>query len=70
MALVTNRVRASLLQRRSNRRLAVRVGEVNAQPTRPRGATLDDVIDHCNTFFGLGLTDQQKRDLIEHLKSL
>jgi hypothetical protein len=35
-----------------------------------RFATLDDVIQHYNNFFKLGLTDQQKRDLAEYLKSL
>lgn len=33
-------------------------------------ATLDNVIQHYNSFFKLGLTDQQKRDLAEYLKSL
>ena len=35
-----------------------------------RFATLEDVIDHYNEFFGLGLTEQQIDDLIEYLKSL
>jgi cytochrome c5 len=35
-----------------------------------RFATLLDVVNHYNTFFGLGLTDQQKADLVEYLKSL
>ena len=35
-----------------------------------RFATLDDVVDHYNTFFNLGLIDPQKRDLVEYLKSL
>jgi len=35
-----------------------------------RFATLNDVVQHYNSFFGLGLTDQQTRDLIEYLKSL
>jgi hypothetical protein len=35
-----------------------------------RFATLRDVVDHYDTFFGLGLTEQGKRDLIEYLKSL
>jgi mono/diheme cytochrome c family protein len=35
-----------------------------------RFATLQDVIDHYNTFFGLGLTDREKSDLVEYLKSL
>ena len=35
-----------------------------------RFATLLDVINHYNLFFGLGLTDAQKSDLAEYLKSL
>ena len=35
-----------------------------------RFATLDDVIDHYDAFFHLGLTDQEKRDLREYLLSL
>ncbi|HXR93313.1 MAG TPA: hypothetical protein VN750_23855 [Steroidobacteraceae bacterium] len=35
-----------------------------------RFATLMDVVNHYNTFFHLGLTDQEKHDLIEYLKSL
>lgn len=35
-----------------------------------RFATLDAVVQHYNTFFGLGLTDQEKHDLVEYLKSL
>ena len=35
-----------------------------------RFATLRDVVEHYNTFFGTGLTDQQKVDLVEYLKSL
>ena len=35
-----------------------------------RFATLRDVVDHYDTFLSLGLTDGQKRDLIEYLKSL
>jgi hypothetical protein len=35
-----------------------------------RFATLLDVVNHYNTFFGLSLTDQEKSDLIEYLKSL
>jgi cytochrome c peroxidase len=35
-----------------------------------RFATLRDVLDHYNTFFKLGLTEQQKVDLVEYLKSL
>jgi hypothetical protein len=35
-----------------------------------RFATLRDVIDHYDSFFGLGLTEQGKRDLIQYLKSL
>jgi cytochrome c peroxidase len=35
-----------------------------------RFATLLDVINHYNLFFGLGLTDAQKSDLTEYLKSL
>jgi cytochrome c5 len=35
-----------------------------------RFATLQDVIEHYDTFFKLRLTDQEKRDLAEYLKSL
>jgi hypothetical protein len=35
-----------------------------------RFATLRDVINHYNMFFGLGLTDREINDLIEYLKSL
>ena len=35
-----------------------------------RFATLRDVIEHYNTFFGTNLSEQQKLDLIEFLKSL
>jgi cytochrome c peroxidase len=35
-----------------------------------RFATLLDVVNHYNAFFGLGLNDQQKGDLVEYLKSL
>lgn len=35
-----------------------------------RFATLMDVVNHYNTFFELNLTDQQKNDLVEYLKSL
>ncbi len=33
-------------------------------------ATLLDVVEHYNRVRGLGLTEQQKRDLVEYLKSL
>jgi hypothetical protein len=35
-----------------------------------RFETLQDVLDHYNDFFGLGLTEQEMGDLIEYLKSL
>jgi hypothetical protein len=35
-----------------------------------RFATLRDVVDHYNSFFGLGLTEEETGDLIEYLKSL
>jgi cytochrome c2 len=35
-----------------------------------RFATFRDVVDHYNTFLGTNLTDQQKADLVEYLKSL
>jgi len=35
-----------------------------------RFATLLDVVNHYNTFFNLGLTDAEKSDLVEYLKSL
>ena len=35
-----------------------------------RFATLLDVVNHYNTFFTLGLTDGEKSDLVEYLKSL
>ncbi len=33
-------------------------------------ATLHDVVEHYDSFRGLGLTDEQKDDLVEYLKSL
>jgi hypothetical protein len=35
-----------------------------------RFPTLADVVDHYDTFFGLGLTDGEKADLVDYLKSL
>jgi cytochrome c peroxidase len=35
-----------------------------------RFATLGDVVEHYNQFKKLGLTDQEKADLVEYLKSL
>jgi cytochrome c2 len=35
-----------------------------------RFATLNDVVQHYNSFFGLGLNDKQAHDLVEYLKSL
>jgi len=35
-----------------------------------RFATLLDVVNHYDQVFGLGLTDQEKRDLVEYIKSL
>ena len=35
-----------------------------------RFATLRDVVEHYNSFFALALSEQEKRDLIEYLKSL
>jgi hypothetical protein len=35
-----------------------------------RFTTLNDVVQHYDSFFGLGLTDDQTHDLIEYLKSL
>jgi len=35
-----------------------------------RFATLMDVVNHYDTFFSLGLTDREKSDLVEYLKSL
>ena len=35
-----------------------------------RFATLLDVVNHYNTQFSLGLTDQEKSDVVEYLKSL
>lgn len=35
-----------------------------------RFATLPDVVQHYNSFLGLGLTDQQVHDLVEYLKSI
>ncbi len=35
-----------------------------------RFATIRDVVDHYNTVFGLGLTDQESDDIVEYLKSL
>jgi mono/diheme cytochrome c family protein len=33
-------------------------------------ATLEDVVDHYDSFLGLGLSPEQKADLVEYLKSL
>src|SRR5215472_2220516 len=35
-----------------------------------RFATLNDVVEHYNSFFNLGLNDRQVHDLVEYLKSL
>jgi cytochrome c peroxidase len=35
-----------------------------------RFATLQDVVNHYNTFMKLGLTTAETRDLVEYLKSL
>jgi hypothetical protein len=35
-----------------------------------RFATLNAVVQHYNTFFNLGLSDQEQSDLVEYLKSL
>ena len=35
-----------------------------------RFATLLDVVNHYNNFFTLGLSDAEKSDLVEYLKSL
>ena len=35
-----------------------------------RFATLHDVVEHYDSFFSLHLTNQQKKDLVEYLKSL
>jgi hypothetical protein len=35
-----------------------------------RFATLDDVVEHYDGFFSLGLTPQEKSDLVQYLKSL
>jgi cytochrome c peroxidase len=35
-----------------------------------RFATLRDVVDHYNNFFGLGLAEEESNELIEYLKSL
>jgi hypothetical protein len=35
-----------------------------------RFATLRDVVEHYNSFFNTNLTEQQKLDLVEYLKSL
>ena len=35
-----------------------------------RFATLNDVVQHYNSFFALGLSDSQSHDLVEYLKSL
>ena len=32
--------------------------------------TFGDVVEHYDTFFGLGLTARQKQDLVEYLNSL
>jgi cytochrome c peroxidase len=35
-----------------------------------RFATLGDVVEHYDRFFALGLTEAEKKDLIQHLLSL
>jgi len=35
-----------------------------------RFATLEEVIDHYNQHFRLNLSEEQKRDLLEYLKSI
>jgi hypothetical protein len=35
-----------------------------------RSATLQDVVGHCNAFFGLDLNGQEISDLSEYMKSL
>ncbi len=35
-----------------------------------RFATLRDVVDHYDSFLGLGLGDGEKNDVVEYLKSL
>jgi cytochrome c peroxidase len=35
-----------------------------------RFATLNDVVNHYNSCFSLGLTEQEKSDLIQYLLSL
>ena len=35
-----------------------------------RFVTLSDVVEHYNAFFGLGLTPQEKSDIVQYLKSL
>jgi cytochrome c peroxidase len=35
-----------------------------------RFATLNDVVEHYNTFFKLGLTAREQKDLVEYLKSI
>src|SRR5206468_2867756 len=35
-----------------------------------RFATLRDVVEHYNRFFNLGLSEQEKKDLVEYLLSL
>ena len=35
-----------------------------------RFATLFDVVNHYNITFRLGLTEQEKRDVVEYVKSL
>lgn len=50
-------------------------GPVDARTRRAllhdgRFATLLDVVNHYDSFFNLGLTPQEKNDLVEYLKSL
>jgi cytochrome c peroxidase len=35
-----------------------------------RFPTLRSVVDHYDTFFGLGLTDKEKAQVVEYLKSI
>ena len=54
--------------------LGVKTGRVHAmieQGSLPsRFATLDEVVEHYNSLRRLGLSGQEKRDLVEYLKSL
>jgi hypothetical protein len=49
--------------------LSVVLSDVDERSRAGRFATLKDVVEHYNDLFKLGLSDREKTDLIEYLKS-